>query len=348
MRDAVYDATPAARRRALHLEAADVPGLLPAEVAGHLLHARPLADLDRVVAATEEAARAAHDAQAWEDATRLYRLALELAPADDAARPRLLRGAGAALLDAADLEAARVLYREAADLARRAGDARGLAEAALGFAAGLGGFEVRLVDREQNELLDEALAALGDDEPALRVHLMARLAVGLAFTEDADRIPQLSAGAVALARATGDARALGAALAAHCDAIAGPDHVDVRTAEATEIVDLGRSLGDLGLELLGLRLRVVAHWEPARCSRPTPTSVSSAGWPSGSASRSTPGTCRSGGVRPPTWPATSPWSPGAPRRCGPTRARPTAATPSCWGWSSGPGASSSAAPPPSR
>ena len=218
VRDAVYDATPAARRRELHLEAADVPGLLPAEVAGHLLHARPLADLDRVVAATEEAARAAHDAQAWEDATRLYRLALELAPADAAARPRLLRGAGAALLDAADLEAARVLYREAADLARRAGDARGLAEAALGFAAGLGGFEVRLVDREQNELLDEALTALGDDEPALRVHLMARLAVGLAFTEDADRIPQLSAGAVALARATGDARALGAALAAHCDA----------------------------------------------------------------------------------------------------------------------------------
>ena len=261
VRDAVYDATPADRRRELHLEAADVPGLLPAEVAGHLLHARPLADLDRVVAATEEAARAAHDAQAWEDATRLYRLALELAPADADARPRLLRGAGAALLDAADLEAARVLYREAADLARRAGDARGLAEAALGFAAGLGGFEVRLVDREQNELLDEALTALGDDEPALRVHLMARLAVGLAFTEDADRIPQLSAEAVALARATGDARALGAALAAHCDAVAGPDHVDVRTAEATEIVDLGRSLGDLGLELLGLRLRVVAHWE---------------------------------------------------------------------------------------
>ena len=184
-----------------------------------------------------------------------------MAPRGADARPRLLRGAGAALLDAADLEAARVLYREAADLARRAGDARGLAEAALGFAAGLGGFEVRLVDREQNELLGEALTALGDDEPALRVHLMARLAVGLAFTEDADRIPQLSAEAVELARETGDLRALGAALAAHCDALAGPDHVAVRTAEATEIVDLGRSLGDLGLELLGLRLRVVAHWE---------------------------------------------------------------------------------------
>ena len=134
-------------------------------MAGHLLRARPLADLDRVVAATEEAARAAHDAQAWEDATRLYRQALDLAPADDAARPRLLRGAGAALLDAADLEAARVLYREAADLARRAGDAAALAEAALGFAAGLGGFEVRLVDREQNDLLDEALSRSATTNP---------------------------------------------------------------------------------------------------------------------------------------------------------------------------------------
>ena len=261
VRDAVYDATPAARRRELHLAAAEVAGLLPVEVAGHLLRARPLAGLDRVVAATEEAARAAHEAQAWEDAARLYRLALDLAPPDDVSRPRLLRGAGAALLDAADLEAARVLYREAADLARRTGDARGLAEAALGFAAGLGGFEVRLVDGEQNDLLTEALSALGEDAPALRVHLMARLAVGLAFTDDAGRIPQLSSDAVALARSAGDARALGAALAAHCDALAGPDHVAVRAAEATEIVDIGRSLGDLGLQLLGLRLRVVARWE---------------------------------------------------------------------------------------
>ncbi len=261
VRDAVYDATPAARRRELHLAAADVPSLSRVEVAGHLLRARPLADLDSVVAATEAAARAAHEAQAWEDAARLYRLALELAPTDDVIRPRLLRGAGAALLDAADLEAARVLYREAADLARRTGDARGLAEAALGFAAGLGGFEVRLVDGEQNDLLTESLAALGEDAPALRVHLMARLAVGLAFTEDADRIPLLSTDAVALARATGDPRALGAALAAHCDAFAGPDHVELRLAEATEIVEIGRSLGDLGLQLLGLRLRVVARWE---------------------------------------------------------------------------------------
>ncbi len=261
VREAVYDATPLARRRTLHRAAADVPDLPAAEVAGHLLRARPLADLDRVVEATEAAARAARDAQAWEAAARLLRQALELVAADDPARPRLLRGAGAALLDAADLDQARVLYREAAELARRSRDATALAEAALGFAAGLGGFEVRLVDREQNDLLQEALEALGDDEPSLRVHLMARLAVGLAFTDEAGRIPTLADAAVELARSSGDPRALGAALAAHCDAYAGPDHVLLREAEASEIVQVARAVGDVGLELLGLRLRVVARWE---------------------------------------------------------------------------------------
>jgi hypothetical protein len=154
-----------------------------------------------------------------------------------------------------------VHYREAVDLARRAADARALAEAALGFAAGLGGFEVRLVDREQNDLLREALEVLGDTEAPLRVHLMSRLVVGLAFTEDADLIPALADEAVALARQTGDPRALGAALAAHCDAYAGPDHVELREAEATEIIRIAAAIGDVGLELLGLRLRVVARWE---------------------------------------------------------------------------------------
>ena len=154
-----------------------------------------------------------------------------------------------------------MLYREAADLARRAGDPKALAEAALGFAAGLGGFEVRLFDREQNDLLTAALDHLGEEEPTLRVHLLARLAVGLAFTEEAARIPALADEAVALGRATGDLRALGAALAAHCDAYAGPDHVELREAEATEIVRAARSIADPGLELLGLRLRVVARWE---------------------------------------------------------------------------------------
>ncbi len=261
VRDAVYDAAPAGRRRELHLKAADLPALTASEVAGHLIRAVPLADRRRVVEATERAARMARDAKAWEEAVRLYRQALDLVAPEDPARARLLRATGAALLDCGDLEEARGHYQEAADLARRTADVGALAEAALGYAAGLGGFEVRLIDREQNDLLLEAMQKLGEADAVLRVHLMSRLVVGLAFTEDAGRIPSLADEALSLARRLGDPRALGAALAAHCDAFAGPDHVALREGEATEIVHTARAIGDVGLELLGLRLRVVARWE---------------------------------------------------------------------------------------
>ena len=120
---------------------------------------------------------------------------------------------------------------------------------------------------------------------------MARLAVGLAFTDDAVRIPQLSSDAVALARQAGDARALGAALAAHCDALAGPDHVSLRAAEATEIVDIGRSPATWGCRSSGSAARRrplgVRLDGRGRCGRPRV-----AGWPAGSASPCTPGSPR--------------------------------------------------------
>ena len=55
--------------------------------------------------------------------------------------------------------------------------------------------------------------------------------------------------------------ALGHALAARCDAFAGPDHTADRLAAAGEIVTLAQRAGDLPLELLGRRLRVVALFE---------------------------------------------------------------------------------------
>ena len=107
VRDAVYDATPAAGAASCTWRPPAIPGLAPAEVAGHLLHAGASAStVDRVVRRHRGGRRrAAHDAQAWEDAARLYGQALDLGPeGDDASARGLLRGAGAALLDAADLE----------------------------------------------------------------------------------------------------------------------------------------------------------------------------------------------------------------------------------------------------
>ncbi len=268
IRDAVYDALPPARRRELHRSVADLvrePGhgsqSEAAEVAHHLLRALPLVEVDAVVAAAEKAARAAASVQAYEEAVRWCESALHTAdPASDRRRGLLLL-AGETRQSAGDLDGAREAYLEAAELGRRDGDAAYFAQAALGFAAGLSGFEVRLWDRGQTDLLEEALVRLGPDDSAARAHVLARLSVALSFSASADRRRALADEAVAIARRLTDPIALAGALAAHCDAMAGPDHVALRESEAGEIIDLAREGSDVGLELLGLRLRVIARWE---------------------------------------------------------------------------------------
>ena len=92
----------------------------------------------------------------------------------------------------------------------------------------------------------------------LRCAVSARLSVALAFTVAEDRRVDLADDAVAMARRLGDPRALAVALAAWCDAVAGPDHVTARRAAATEIIASAHAARDRSLELLGIRLEVVA------------------------------------------------------------------------------------------
>jgi len=74
---------------------------------------------------------------------------------------------------------------------------------------------------------------------------------------------ELATEAVGQARSAGDDAALAAALAALCDATAGPDHCAARRAHATEIIELASRLRDPVLGLLGRRLRLVALLETA-------------------------------------------------------------------------------------
>lgn len=75
-----------------------------------------------------------------------------------------------------------------------------------------------------------------------------------------DRL-QLADAAATMARQIDDPRALAYALAARCDAIAGPEHIDERLDAATEIVRLAVAAGDRGTELLGRRNRFIALLE---------------------------------------------------------------------------------------
>ena len=136
-----------------------------------------------------------------------------------------------------------------------------MARAALGFGGGPAGFEVSLLDGEQIGLLEEARSALPEDQAALRALVTARLSVASSLIEPEPRRMQLAAEAVRQARSAGDDDALASALAALCDAQAGPDHCAARLAHAAEIIGIAARLRDPVLELLGRRLRLVALLE---------------------------------------------------------------------------------------
>ena len=262
-----YESLGSLERSALHRRAFDALSASGSVPAGMLVRhalrggfesddARPAEGV--TAAATDAVARLALD-----DAVRLAERALELAPtgeAGDEVRAHAWLAAGTANLRRGDASAAAAAFESAAAIGRALGLGDFIARAALGFGAGLGGFEVRMLDPRQVELLEEAAAALPQDARLLPI-VLARLSVALSFVGSAERRLELADAAVAGARRTGDGRALAAAIAARCDALAGPDHSAERLGAASEVVALAQRAGDLALELLGRRLRVVALFE---------------------------------------------------------------------------------------
>ncbi len=246
------------------LEAADAEASV---VAAHLLEAgaahRPAAARWSVRAGDRAIA-----VLAWEEAAAHYERALGALARDGDGQLRAdaLAGLGRARLLLGDRDGAARAFDELAAQGRARGSAAVLARAALGWSADLSGFEVRLFDQSQIDVLEEAadgLAALSPPMPALRATVLARLSVALSLVASAERRLALAHEAVALARESGDQIVVARALAAHCDAIAGPDRSEDREAEATEIIAIAENERDGVLELLGRRLRYVARLEQA-------------------------------------------------------------------------------------
>ncbi|MEW6154872.1 MAG: AAA family ATPase [Actinomycetota bacterium] len=168
---------------------------------------------------------------------------------------------GEAQLNAGDWDGASRTFGEAADGARAAGRADQLARAALGPGTGLAGFEVRVGDMAQVRMLEQAVVALGDADSCELAYVLARLSVALPPTLSNERRSELAGQAVDMARRLGDQACLAHALAAWCDVIAGPAHMEERSAVAREIVDVASRAERVDLVLLGLRLQVVALLE---------------------------------------------------------------------------------------
>jgi hypothetical protein len=263
-----YDSLGSVARADLHRRAFDALSAraTPAAVLSHHgARGRFDADDARPARAMLAAGDQAASRFAGDDATTAYGQALTHAPAGsigDEIRAQALLGIGRMRLRRGDATGAGDAFEESARLARVLRQPELLAHAALGFGAGLGGFEVRMLDRRQAELLDEAASTLAPTSP-LRPWVLARLSCALTMLGSDERRLELADTALATARAVDDHAAVAAALASRCDVIAGPAHVAERVVASEEIIAIGERLADRGIELLGRRYRVVALAE--RC-----------------------------------------------------------------------------------
>ena len=274
VRDALYTDLPGTVRVDLHRRAAEAIERLAgdsvdehvAELADHSLRAVPAVDPATAARFAERAGHRALSRMAYEEAVGHFARALETVDqgSDRGDRLRLLLALGDAMVRAGDLLGSRARFEEAAGLARRLDRPEDLARAALGVGAGLTGFEVKVFDRRQIDLLEEALDRVGPEDSSLRSWVLARLSVAVSYAETAERREELSREAVAIAERMEDGLALAYALSSLCDAIAGPDHVHERWEAASRMVELARAAGEPEMELLGRRFRVVALLEQGR------------------------------------------------------------------------------------
>jgi hypothetical protein len=240
--------------RALEAERAAGGAASPAQLAGHYVLAAGAGAAKEAVrwsalAAREASGRLAHEEAAlhWRRVLRILDAAPEAGGGD---RIGTLLALGDADRRGGDMPAAREDYLRAADLARREGDAAGLAGAALGMHAV--GTRMLQPDDELRGLLEEALAALGDrTEPAgLRPRVRASLARALAWSgRELPRARELAERAVAEAEAGADRATQASCLLALHNAIWGPGTAAERQELATRIIALAKAAGDRELEV---------------------------------------------------------------------------------------------------
>jgi DNA-binding SARP family transcriptional activator len=253
IRDTLYEGLTSARRVRLHrlaveaLEAlyGDQPGPHLAELAYHAVAGK---DVDKGLSYASRAGDHALALLAYEEAARLYRMALdalELAhPLNQQTRCELLLALGEAEVRAGEVVSAKRAFLDAAGIARRLGLRRQLARAAAGY-GGRFMWARAAGDGQLVPLLEEGLAALAEEEDVeLRARLLARLSGVLRDEHSRDRRDRLSREAVELARRAGNPAALAYALDGRLAAISAPDTIAECLALVRELRDAAERIGD--------------------------------------------------------------------------------------------------------
>ena len=268
IRDTLYEELTPARRMQLHrdvgeaLEAVyrDDPDPHLAELAQHFRAAVPAASVEKAVDYARRAGDRAASQLAYEEAARLYALALSLVEREPD-RCDLLLLLGDARARAGDAPGSREAFAAAADLAEALGQAEHLARAALGYG---GRFAWARASTESGlvPLLERALAAVGTGDSDARVRLLARLAAATRDDPLRDRRVRLADEAFEMANRIGDPVTLAAGLEGYWVAVEGPDGIAAGEgiAMGNELIRLGEWIGDKERVFAGNDHRLHGHW----------------------------------------------------------------------------------------
>jgi hypothetical protein len=259
IREALVAGASIVERGHLHRRVAEIlsgtAGGVEERLAYHWARAAGLDAAEQAGHWSEKAAESAVRVLAFEQAAGHLQRALAGPDADQVGlRVRL----GEAQRLAGNAAEARATLVEAARLAEDQQRPEDMAAAALGLGGGVTGFEVSIADEVQVDLLRRAERALPDGDTAGRAAVLARLSLALTGLAGERERRLLAERALGMADRCGEPRVLVAALAAWCDAAAGPDYVRARLANAERMTSLAQ---DRVSQLLARRLALVAHLE---------------------------------------------------------------------------------------
>jgi DNA-binding SARP family transcriptional activator len=255
IRDTAYHGLTRSGRVQLHrevgeaLEALYAPDLDPhlPELAHHYFESAAGGNGQKAVDYARRAGSLAIDLLAYEEAVRLYEMALEALGLDGAAsaelRCELLLALGEAQSRAGDDPGAKSTLLRAADLARSAQLPEVLARAAAGY-GGRFVWQHALMDERLVPLLEEGLSAVGEEDSVLRVQLLSRLAAALRHEPSREPRERIVEEALQIAGRIGDSATLAYAAAAAASALIAPWTAERQLAEGSEIVSLAARTGD--------------------------------------------------------------------------------------------------------
>ena len=275
VRATLYESLTGARQVTLHRKAAEaieaihegnLDDFVPA-LAHHWAKASaPVTDATRAVEYARRAGDRALTQLAHDEAASYYASALDLLDAGgadprDGRRVDLLIGRGEAQRRAGDT-AFRETLLAAARLAQQLNEADALARAALANSRGNIWSAPLVVDTERVEMLEAAVAAVGDKDMAIRARLLATLGSELSWEQDPRRRLALSEEALQIATSLDDPATVAHVLLARDYTIVAPENATERFEATTRLLDLAQQLGDpvVASRALGLRFKVAMEF----------------------------------------------------------------------------------------